>query len=194
LSIIYVELPIIIIGGNNVPKVMGLRQDGWDDSNDELLAKTVIEFVQSGKTQLLAFEEVAKLLDRTAQACGFRWNSSLRKQYNQEMKEAKKQKSLLPSKKYYNKKVVSIQERMPLSTQQILEMMHEFFNEYEQLKQENASLKKVKVSEDSLHFSADDVQTMTSLFKRARDQNILDDGNQSKSAFKMDRNGNLERV
>ncbi|HVI20424.1 MAG TPA: RsfA family transcriptional regulator, partial [Bacillus sp. (in: firmicutes)] len=43
-------------------------------------------------TQLQAFEEVGKRLSRTAAACGFRWNSSIRKQYKSGIEVAKKQR------------------------------------------------------------------------------------------------------
>lgn len=184
----------ILIGGNHVAKTMGVRQEGWAEFEDELLAKTVIDYVQNGKTQLLAFEEAAKKLNFTPHVCAFRWNSSLRKRYDEEMKAAKEQKALLPPKKYYTKKVVSIQERMPLSVQQVLEMLQAFVSDYENVKREVNIFKKQQQNPESLHFSVDDVEVMASLFKRARDQNLLEEGNQPKSVFKMDNNGNLERL
>ena len=58
------------------------RKDSWTIEDDKVLADTVLTFIREGKTQIQAFEEAATTLDRTKQACGFRWNKTLRKQYN----------------------------------------------------------------------------------------------------------------
>ncbi|MDR4943359.1 RsfA family transcriptional regulator [Bacillus wiedmannii] len=65
------------------------RQDSWTNDNDLLLASTVLQYIRNGGTQLAAFKEVAKLLARTPSACGFRWNSYVRKQYEEEIQQAK---------------------------------------------------------------------------------------------------------
>jgi len=65
------------------------RQDSWTNDNDLLLASTVLQNIRNGGTQLTAFKEVAKLLNRTPAACGFRWNSYVRKQYQEEIQQAK---------------------------------------------------------------------------------------------------------
>ncbi|TKH66831.1 RsfA family transcriptional regulator [Bacillus cereus] len=65
------------------------RQDSWTNDNDLLLASTVLQNIRNGGTQLAAFKEVAKLLNRTPAACGFRWNSYVRKQYQEEIQQAK---------------------------------------------------------------------------------------------------------
>ena len=59
------------------------RKDQWTLQDDENLAEIVIQSVQNGKTQLEAFEIAAEKLGRTKQACGFRWNKTLRAQYGQ---------------------------------------------------------------------------------------------------------------
>lgn len=58
------------------------RKDSWTVEDDKVLADTVLTFIREGKTQLQAFEKTAAILGRTKQACGFRWNKTLRKQYN----------------------------------------------------------------------------------------------------------------
>ncbi|MEW9673588.1 RsfA family transcriptional regulator [Ammoniphilus sp. 3BR4] len=68
------------------------RQDSWSFEDDQLLANTVYNHIREGSTQLLAFKEVAELLNRTSAACGFRWNSTIRKQYDQEIKNAKEER------------------------------------------------------------------------------------------------------
>ena len=68
------------------------RQDSWTDDNDLLLASTVLQNIRNGGTQLAAFKEVSKLLARTSAACGFRWNSYVRKQYQEEIQQAKQER------------------------------------------------------------------------------------------------------
>ena len=69
-----------------------VRQDAWLEENDILLAETVLRHVREGSTQLSAFEEVGDALNRTAAACGFRWNAVVRREYEKELAEAKKER------------------------------------------------------------------------------------------------------
>lgn len=68
------------------------RQDAWTEDEDLLLAEVVLHHIRCGGTQLQAFEEVGRKLSRTAAACGFRWNSFVRKQYISGIELAKKQR------------------------------------------------------------------------------------------------------
>ncbi|QAS54091.1 RsfA family transcriptional regulator [Halobacillus litoralis] len=72
-----------------MPKV---RQDAWSHEDDLLLAETVLRHIREGSTQLLAFEEVGDILNRTSAACGFRWNAEVRQKYEQAVELAKKQR------------------------------------------------------------------------------------------------------
>lgn len=69
-----------------------IRQDAWLQENDELLAEAVLRHVKEGSTQLNAFEEAGDALNRTAAACGFRWNAVVRKVYEKELRAAKKER------------------------------------------------------------------------------------------------------
>lgn len=66
------------------------RKDQWTTADDEKLAEMVIQSVQNGRTQLEAFEEASIILNRTKQACGFRWNKTLRHQYGQTLNNVRK--------------------------------------------------------------------------------------------------------
>jgi prespore-specific regulator len=68
------------------------RQDAWSQDEDVLLAEVVLRHIREGGTQLQAFEEVGRKLSRTSAACGFRWNSFVRKQYKSGIELAKKQR------------------------------------------------------------------------------------------------------
>lgn len=65
------------------------RQDSWTSEEDLFLAETVLRYIRKNKTQLEAFKEAGKKLSRTAAACGFRWNATLRKQYVEAIEIAK---------------------------------------------------------------------------------------------------------
>ncbi|WP_070120206.1 RsfA family transcriptional regulator [Bacillus marinisedimentorum] len=68
------------------------RQDAWSEDEDLLLAEIVLRHIREGSTQLAAFQEVGGKLSRTAAACGFRWNSAIRKTHQQAIELAKKQR------------------------------------------------------------------------------------------------------
>ncbi len=71
-----------------------MRQDAWTKEEDELLANVVLQYIREGGTQLEAFAEVGRRLSRTAAACGFRWNSCVRKQYKEEIEQAKQERKM----------------------------------------------------------------------------------------------------
>ncbi|MFC4320900.1 RsfA family transcriptional regulator [Litchfieldia salsa] len=71
---------------------MKVRQDAWSHEDDLLLAETVLRYIREGGTQLGAFEEVGDRLNRTSAACGFRWNAEVRKNYDQAISIAKRQR------------------------------------------------------------------------------------------------------
>lgn len=71
------------------------RQDAWNREEDLVLAEVVLRHIREGSTQLAAFEEVGERLSRTAAACGFRWNSLVRKRYQSAIALAKKQRKRL---------------------------------------------------------------------------------------------------
>lgn len=68
------------------------RQDAWSEDDDLLLAEVVLRHIREGSTQLNAFEEVGYRLNRTSAACGFRWNSLVRKRYEAAIQIAKAQR------------------------------------------------------------------------------------------------------
>ncbi|WNF35564.1 RsfA family transcriptional regulator [Bacillaceae bacterium IKA-2] len=72
-----------------------VRQDAWTNDEDLVLAEVALRHIREGSTQLAAFEEVGERLSRTAAACGFRWNSSIRKKYDAAIVIAKKQRKNL---------------------------------------------------------------------------------------------------
>lgn len=93
-----------------------VRQDAWNSDEDLILAEVVLRHIREGSTQLAAFEEVAQKLKRTSAACGFRWNSTIRKKYIAAIELAKKQRKTLN-----NKRTKRLQEEAPLLKEPVVE-------------------------------------------------------------------------
>lgn len=74
------------------------REDAWSVKDDYTIAAIILEHIRTGKKQLDAFEVAGEHVKRTAAAVGFRWNSILRAQYQEEIKEAKEQRRILRKK------------------------------------------------------------------------------------------------
>ncbi|WP_368937172.1 RsfA family transcriptional regulator [Bacillus sp. SH8-8] len=123
------------------------RQDSWTDDNDLLLASTVLQNIRNGGTQLAAFKEVAKLLARTPAACGFRWNSYVRKQYQEEIQQAKQDQKmgnnipLSPSEKEKNPLSLTLDDIILfLQNYKNVNELTKLQNQIEDLETENQSL------------------------------------------------------
>ncbi|CDQ40219.1 RsfA family transcriptional regulator [Virgibacillus salexigens] len=132
------------------------RQDAWTKDEDILLADTVLRYIRDGKTQLEAFKEVANKLSRTAAACGFRWNASIRKQYQDAIQTAKEERKQGNRKDIWSFSEPHDHERETIETAiLLLERMKSNFGitnenhlkahqeKTEQLEKENAQLKEV---------------------------------------------------
>ncbi|MDQ0231284.1 RsfA family transcriptional regulator [Metabacillus malikii] len=199
------------------------RQDAWTQDEDLLLAEIVLRHIREGETQLAAFEEVGRKLSRTAAACGFRWNSHVRKQYKTGIELAKKQRKELRKAVQEEvsepKKVLmeAIDDTTPsASSKNTIKELITFLQQYEdapslkEVEAENKRLKqiivdletKVKVLEQeknslmkNLEIMEEDYHALIEIMDRARKMVILqEDERNRKVKFQMDKNGNLERV
>jgi len=81
------------------------RQDAWSPDDDLILAEVTLRHIREGSTQLSAFEEVGQRIARTSAACGFRWNSCVRKRYNEAIGLAKQQRQ---KRNYLKKQGISL--------------------------------------------------------------------------------------
>lgn len=194
------------------------RQDAWTEENDLLLAETVLRHVREGSTQLKAFDEVGDRLNRTAAACGFRWNAVVRQQYVREMGIAKKQRKdyfHILAKKEKGIEVSDHTAEMPVensinhsvSLAQIISFLIDLedkvasFAEVEQLRKELAIVneekaeleKKLEKTQRENVTMQEDYETLIRIMNRAR-QTILLTDSQPSPTFKMEKNGNLEKV
>ncbi|MDQ0217187.1 RsfA family transcriptional regulator [Peribacillus cavernae] len=201
------------------------RQDAWTQDEDLLLAELVLRYIREGSTQLKAFEEVGRQLSRTAAACGFRWNSCVRKQYQSGIEVAKKQRkenkkasgeqidvepaSPLPALVAEQTEVQAMQGPASVTVDEVIQYltkMDEFsklFNkerdqltngyndvkkEYQALQEENNKLK------EQLRAVEEDYRSLLQIMDRARKMVILEEDKSHSVKFKMDKNGNLEKV
>ncbi|WP_026688368.1 hypothetical protein [Alteribacter aurantiacus] len=129
-------------------------KNAWSKKDDLTLSTCVLKAMENGHTQLSAFEEAGKMLNRSSGACGFRWNSSLRKQYEKEITQVKAMKK----KKCANlstKNVPSSPEHNDVTVDHILKALSNFnkhtpvkhlsdtslLDENQRLKEENKELK-----------------------------------------------------
>lgn len=129
------------------------RQDAWSKEEDHLLAETVLQYIKNGNTQLEAFKEVASKLGRTPAACGFRWNATIRKQYEEAIQYAKEERKKMSSKtlhgfiteanhdKYTIESVITMLEKMKLKMpEEEKDGIREQEKTIEQLQKENEQL------------------------------------------------------
>lgn len=127
---------------------MGIsRQDSWTNDNDLFLATIVLQNIRNGGTQLAAFKEAAKPLARTPAACGFRWNSYLRKHYEEEIQQAKQnqkvENNISPSqpKKETNSLSITLDDIISfLQNYKEMDELTTLQNQIEYLEAENCSL------------------------------------------------------
>ncbi len=196
----------------------GGRQDGWSPDEDTLLAEVILRHIREGSTQLKAFEEVGNLLSRTAAACGFRWNSAVRKQYQDEILHAKKQRRNV-SQKVFVTDILSERRYSPRTPAQALfdldldscvqylqdlqvqlqlnpvEKTRELVEENQYLQTKLQSVKKERDAFEKKYLEiSDDYQSLLGFFEKARRLALQETEVEPKLKFQMDQNGNLERV
>ncbi|WP_400163174.1 RsfA family transcriptional regulator [Brevibacillus sp. TJ4] len=204
------------------------RQDAWTEDDDLVLAEVTLRHIREGGTQLAAFEEVGQRLGRTAAACGFRWNSCVRKRYDAAIMIAKSQRQQLkkmgrivtPTPE--EAQAVSVPSKEPVLPQRAsqqtgdeevqieavirsLQQHKELLQRLKQLEQELEG-KELKIKElaetaqrakkelEQVQGVNEDYRALLQIMERARKLAFLQEEDSSKSIFKMDENGNLERV
>lgn len=197
-----------------------IRQDAWTVENDALLAETVLRHIREGSTQLNAFEEVGDILNRTSAACGFRWNAVVRNDYIEAIELAKKQRKEL-KRQMKRQKEENVQVSTPIflpdghsQTLTLNEVIHflQTLNyesnqtstlkvEHEKLRVSNQMLQekihsleqeKEKLQKDYLTIQ-EDYQSFMEIMERARKM-VLFTEDEPKTTFRMEKNGNLEKV
>jgi len=206
-----------------------IRQDAWSADDDLILAEVTLRHIRDGGTQLRAFEEVGERIGRTAAACGFRWNSCVRKKYEAAIQIAKSQRQKR------NKKLtlVSVSSSSidmdeanqtksdsgdeAISIDRVIRFLRQWKGTYQEMSRQIRVLEKAlkEKQDDLIHLRRenerlsgevnvvqtdyrvinDDYRALIQIMDRARKLAFLaEEEEDHKQRFKMDANGNLERI
>lgn len=181
------------------------RTDAWKPEHDLLLAEVVIKHIENGSTQLNGFEEAGDRLNRTASACGFRWNKEIRHIYEEQIEDAKRRRKVFlrsqsPETQQTHKKMFAPTEPIvptikPALDSPIQAAMDSFSSYITNLTQENDAL--IEENEALRKENAElrrDYGEFVSLMNRAKDLALQDIGATPAPKFKMAQNGNLESL
>ncbi|KMM38780.1 hypothetical protein AB986_05780 [Alkalihalobacillus macyae] len=186
-------------------RLVPIRQDAWSKDEDVLLAEVVLRHIREASTQLAAFEEVGKKLSRTPAACGFRWNSLIRKQYEPAITLAKKQrKEQKKSQPEYNLELACEDQSLDLIDEAI-DLLIKSKSYFSELAKNEASLQETLAEnlqlKQHLHqlekeymTVQEDYQSLLEIMEKARKMVIFQEEDQGSMRFQMDANGNLEKV
>ncbi|MBO9604951.1 MAG: RsfA family transcriptional regulator [Paenibacillaceae bacterium] len=213
-----------------------VRQDAWTDDDDLILAEVTLRHIRDGSTQLSAFEEVGERIGRTAAACGFRWNSCVRKRYEAAIQIAKAQRQKRSQLKkttassaqgiasvatvdlgelgafrgdsvmedalsidgvirYLRQWKMTVQD-LSRQTRNLERELTETREDLERARRENERLsRQVNDVETDYRVVNDDYKALIQIMDRARKLAFLvEEDEETRSRFKMDANGNLERI
>ncbi|MDO7905423.1 RsfA family transcriptional regulator [Paenibacillus sp. JX-17] len=212
-----------------------VRQDAWSTEDDLILAEVTLRHIREGSTQLAAFEEVGEKIGRTSAACGFRWNSCVRKRYDAAIGIAKAQRQ---KRNYLKKQNVfagpqvasftadDVQEDVlksehiseeTLSVDAVIRFLRQWKGTIQEthkqikmlekeLRDKDEELALLRNEKEKLSKEVNEVQTdyrvvnddykaLIQIMDRARRLAFLaEEEDEQKSRFKMDANGNLERI
>ncbi|MFD1772946.1 RsfA family transcriptional regulator [Paenibacillus rhizophilus] len=210
-----------------------IRQDAWSEEDDLILAEVTLRHIREGSTQLAAFEEVGEKIGRTSAACGFRWNSCVRKSYEEAIAIAKGQRQ---KRSYLKKQTLSRgaqvagfiigdgeddygseEAQNSLSIDAVIRFLRQWKGTYQEagrqlkmlerdlrdkeeelaeLRAENERLsKEVNTAQSDYRVVNDDYKALIQIMDRARRLAFLSEEEEEiKNRFKMDANGNLERI
>lgn len=198
---------------------MKVRQDAWSHEDDLLLAETVLRHIREGSTQLVAFEEVGDKLNRTSAAVGFRWNAIVRNKYveaielaKRQRKELKRSQAMREPKQTTTTETETVQTNQQFDLQSVINYLQDLKKnsfqslqlqtKTERLQEENEGLKleneRLEKSYHALNekysLIQEDYQSLIEIMERARKMVVLQESDDSGTAFKMDKNGNLEKL
>lgn len=118
------------------------RQDAWTVEDDLILAEVILRHIREGGTQLSAFEEVAARLGRTPAACGFRWNSTVRKKYESAIQLAKQQRQQKSQERHKQGtgSIVATANDSLKTLDQVIRFLRQYKNEMAELKRSQKQL------------------------------------------------------
>ena len=186
-------------------RLVPIRQDAWSKDEDVLLAEVVLRHIREFSTQLAAFEEVGKTLSRTPAACGFRWNSLIRKQYEAAITLAKKQRKEQKKNQPQSKRESVEEDRSIDLIDEAISLLITCKTHLAESNQHEASLQEAMAEnlqlKQHLHqlekeymTVQEDYQSLLEIMEKARKMVIFQEEDQGNLRFQMDANGNLEKI
>lgn len=205
-------------------QMTAVRQDAWTPDDDLILAEVTLRHIREGGTQLKAFEEVGERIGRTPAACGFRWNSCVRKRYEEAIRLAKAERQKRGKKagreagrETAGGRKAAAARDAELSIDRVIRFLRQWKNEQaetkrrlkqlekelkskqeelEALRRENETLKsQIESAKSDYQIMNEDYKALLQIMDRARKLAFLaDDGEEARPRFKMDASGNLERI
>ncbi|MBA4542560.1 MULTISPECIES: RsfA family transcriptional regulator [Thermoactinomyces] len=197
------------------------RQDAWTPEDDMVLAEVTLRHIREGGTQLSAFEEVAEKLGRTPAACGFRWNSTVRKKYEAAIQIAKSQRQKRSQERGRSaslrmKSGALAGEDLAYSIENIIRFLRQYKNEVTELKRQQKQLEKEleererqlkKLEQENMEMKDqlnhvqsdyrlvnDDYRTLVQIMERARRMALLGEENDEEGKFQSEESDNLQHV
>lgn len=176
-----------------------LRQDGWTEEDDRLLAEITLRNIREGSTQTKAFEEAAERLNRTAGACAFRWATVVKHQYRAAVEAAKRQAREMKKKRMHRRQVnleqisvvlegdtevdldtvirtIKFFKQKERNYRTLLREYNRLEEEVQLLRKENERLRKEiqEMNQRNLQ-QEEDYKTLLQIVNRARKMSLLDD-------------------
>ncbi|WP_158737528.1 RsfA family transcriptional regulator [Alteribacillus sp. YIM 98480] len=191
---------------------MNLRQDAWSEKDDRLLANTVLKHIREGSTQLKAFDETGDMLERTSAACGFRWNAIVRQKFEHKVKEAKRERKMRmrATANQAANQINPSRHSSSLTIDHIITHLDGVANELDQhgpapledIEKEITSLEHAKKTlqqeinemKNEYNTMKRDYDTIVHMMNRAREMAMTEESLPASNVFRMDRNGNLEKL
>jgi len=176
-----------------------IRQDGWTEEDDQLLAEITLRHIREGSTQTRAFEEAGERLNRTAGACAFRWATVVKHQYQAAVEVAKRQAREVKKKRLQKRQINTDQISIILEGDTEVDLdavirtikvfkqkersYRSLVREYNRLEEENRLLRreneklKLEIQEMSRRNlqQEEDYKTLLQIVNRARKMSLLDE-------------------
>ncbi len=193
------------------------RSDAWTPEDDVTLAELVLKHIREGSTQLVAFDEAASLLGRTSAACGYRWNGVVRRHYEDTIREAKQiRRRTLEDRRNRRPNRTQITlgtgDDHEFTLDLLIRGLRDFERRYHELQdtitvltdhkrtlEEQLEQLRRKTARDHVSTSAtpeqieEDSRMLLAIMERAR-KIIEAEGDSPKARFRMDAEGNVERI
>ncbi|NOU63220.1 hypothetical protein GC096_04055 [Paenibacillus sp. LMG 31461] len=162
----------------------------WSEHEDTQLATIIINNLQSGKTQLQAFQTASQQIGRTTSACGFRWNNNLRKKYEDSIEEAKisgkalkgvlSVKESLTNTSDNNKAsdvqdpITSIINSVDVVRDKLIGMSKYILELESQLSRKDKEISDLRKEVSEINYYSEDLPLLKLLFKKAHEIGFLD--------------------